>query len=142
MGKHTLLVMYNRHLFMSNAYQGDIIGKELEIERHKMKNQKLFFTLKRHELTDTTNRGSFGLGLLDQSYVWYETTKTDTIFAGRLAKSALEIWFEVDERKVIHTRSVYTFYDLLGDLGGLFGMLQLLSQVLLLVFFTLFGNGF
>ena len=52
-----------------------------------------------------------------------------------------ETWFEVGELKTVHRREVYTVYDLLGDLGGLFGMLQLVCQSVLFVVTSLFGDG-
>ena len=40
-----------------------------------------------------------------------------------------------------HTRSIYSFLDFLGDVGGLFDMLRLVIQVLLQLLVTVSGSG-
>ena len=73
-----------------------------------------------------TNRGSFGLGFSEEYYQWFETE--NTAIRQELSDTGtrlLEIWFELSETMIQHKRSVYTFYDFLGDLGGLYGMLEI-----------------
>ena len=41
---------------------------------------------------------------------------------------------------VYHTRSIYSFFDLLGDVGGLFDALKGIASVVVSLSFTLFGN--
>ena len=53
----------------------------------------------------------------------------------------LEIWFELSDYKTQHTRSVYTLYDFLGDLGGLYGMLEIACELILAAMTMLFGDG-
>ena len=91
-------------------------------------------------LQDLNHRGGFGLGYFYESYQWFETENT-VISQLEEEKNILEIWFEVSEEMIHHKRSVYTIYDLLGDLGGLFGMLEIFCQVLLTATTALFGDG-
>ena len=41
----------------------------------------------------------------------------------------------------VHTRSIYTIWDLLGDIGGLFDMLKLMQSPFVTFFSFLFGIG-
>ena len=43
--------------------------------------------------------------------------------------------------KVQQTRAIYSFWDFLGDVGGLFDMLKLQANPILAVLSALFGNG-
>jgi len=40
-----------------------------------------------------------------------------------------------------HTRSIYSSLDFLGDVGGLFDMLRLVTQVFIQLLFTISGSG-
>ena len=39
-----------------------------------------------------------------------------------------------------HNRSIYSFFDVLGDLGGLFDALTRLSSYVVLIFIKIFGD--
>ena len=41
----------------------------------------------------------------------------------------------------MHSRSIYTFWDLLGDIGGLFDMLRLIIKPLITLVSLAFGTG-
>ena len=41
---------------------------------------------------------------------------------------------------VYHTRSIYSFFDLLGDVGGLFDALKGIASIIVSLSFSLFGN--
>ena len=42
--------------------------------------------------------------------------------------------------RIEHTRSIYTMWDFLGDVGGLFDMLRLLAEPLVKMFSVIFGS--
>ena len=39
--------------------------------------------------------------------------------------------FSLDSKESYETRAIYTFWDLLGDVGGLYDMLKLLGQLII-----------
>ena len=47
----------------------------------------------------------------------------------------------MNKDKISHRRSIYTFWDFLGDVGGLFDMLKLLVKPILAIGSLLFGSG-
>ena len=61
------------------------------------------------------------MGFFEEYYQWFET-ENSVITQMENNAHLLEIWFEISETMTQHKRSVYTFYDYLGDLGGLYGM--------------------
>ena len=47
----------------------------------------------------------------------------------------------LDKDRVHHKRSIYTFWDFLGDVGGLFDMLKILAKPVLVIAHVLLGTG-
>ena len=43
--------------------------------------------------------------------------------------------------RVSHSRAIYSVWDFLGDVGGLFDMLRLLAEPILALSTLLFGSG-
>ena len=41
---------------------------------------------------------------------------------------------------MIHKRSIYTFLDLLGDVGGLFDALKYIASIIVALYFNIFGK--
>ena len=39
-----------------------------------------------------------------------------------------------------YSRSIYTFLDVLGDIGGLLDALKVVTQLVVLLYFSVFGN--
>ena len=50
------------------------------------------------------------------------------------------IFFGLDKEVKYHDRSVYTFLDLLGDVGGLFDALKGIFSILITFYFYIFGD--
>ena len=48
--------------------------------------------------------------------------------------------FRLDTDVIHHKRSIYSFFDLLGDLGGLFDALTRISSLIVIILFKIFGN--
>lgn len=53
----------------------------------------------------------------------------------------MRLAYNINLDKIKHSRSVYTLWDMLGDIGGLFGILQLFARHLLSLIATVFGSG-
>ena len=47
----------------------------------------------------------------------------------------------MDSDIVLHSRSIYSVWDFLGDIGGLFDMLKLLAEPILAITTTILGSG-
>ena len=50
------------------------------------------------------------------------------------------IVFNLDKEVHYHDRSIYTFLDLLGDIGGLFDALKGIFSILITFYFHMLGN--
>ena len=50
------------------------------------------------------------------------------------------MFFELDQDKVKHTRTVYSLWDVLSDIGGLFEILQYMAKTIVTLVSTLTGN--
>ena len=65
--------------------------------------------------------------------VHYEGATTQNAF--------LDFVFLMSTDQTIHSRSIYTVWDFLGDVGGLFDMVKLLIQPLVTLSSALLGTG-
>ena len=83
------------------------------------------YDVKKSELEDSRNLESLGLGFTDHSYTFYETSLFLAVEPPH-KDAALAFVFQIAEKAQIYQRTVYTFWDLLGDVGGLYGILQLI----------------
>ena len=54
---------------------------------------------------------------------------------------AASIWFSLSLDMVTESRTVYGVFDLLGDVGGLFDMLKLVSEIFLYLITVVFGSN-
>ena len=52
----------------------------------------------------------------------------------------LSVEFKLSKNVQHHNRSVYTLFDLLGDVGGLFDALKGIMSTIIALYFLLFGN--
>ena len=50
------------------------------------------------------------------------------------------VQFELNTEVLHHDRSIYTFLDLLGDVGGLLDALSGISSVIIFLYFSVTGN--
>ena len=48
--------------------------------------------------------------------------------------------FQLNKDIIHHNRTIYTFFDVLGDIGGLFDALLRISHYIVLILFKIFGN--
>ena len=69
------MIFYNRQVYLTDEYNKSIIQKELEIERYHLHSEKIFFAVEKHQLEDQSNRSSLEMGLTDESYTWYQTSR-------------------------------------------------------------------
>ena len=78
---------------------------------------------------------------MQKEYEFYEPKKHVTVQEANKPGSLYSAVIEMDSTIVYHKRSIYTFWDFLGDVGGLFEMLKLLAYPLTLVGSVLLGSG-
>ena len=50
--------------------------------------------------------------------------------------------FRLNKDIIHHNRTIYTFFDVLGDIGGLFDALTRISSLIVIILFKIFGNPF
>ena len=67
-------------------------------------------------------------------YQSYETKKVNEEVVYRA-------FFQMDMTVIEHSRSIYTYWDFLGDVGGLFGILQSLAYPLIALSSLLLNTG-
>ena len=83
-----------------------------------------------------------GLGIASNNKrTWfdYASKLPDTIYNPSDAL-LFSIQFKLEKDVLHHNRSIYTFLDLLGDVGGLFDALKGISYITVVIYFQVFGN--
>ena len=96
------------------------------------------FNVRKKELQDERNLNSLGMGFTDYFYTFYK------IFQHQIKNGKdipISFIYQIDHEMSQYGRTVYTFYDLLSDVGGLYGTLQIICQVIVAVISTIFGSG-
>ena len=86
------------------------------------------------------NLYDLGFGGNDHNYKFFETSVKDN-WPKTTENKPIEIWFEIESEMLVHARTVYTFYDLLGDVGGLSSTLWMISAYVVSISNALFGSG-
>ena len=86
------------------------------------------------------NLYDLGFGGNDHNYKFFETRVRDN-WPKTNENKPIEIWFEIEPEMLVHARTVYTFYDLLGDVGGLSSTLWMISAYVVAISNALFGSG-
>ena len=72
----------------------------------------------------------FGVG--QKTYDSFVDIETEKEFSKQIANATYyySIWFYYGDTQKVHQREVYTILDLLGDLGGIQGSLELVIKVI------------
>ena len=84
-----------------------------------------------------------GLGIMPSNKrAWFDFRSKDPeiIQVYDTETQALSVEFSLDSEVIHHIRSIYTFFDLLGDVGGLFDAMKGIAQVIVAFYFSIFGN--
>ena len=89
-----------------------------------------------------SEQGLLGLGYsFDKTDFSFSTIYKKNEFTNNKGDSLLRLAIGIDESKVAYSRSVFTFWDFLGDVGGLYDMLILIGgQLVALIQFAV-GSG-
>ena len=106
-----------------------MIESTVTIEKYTLKPNdpySYWFDVKKSELDDSRNINNLGMGFTDFGYMFFETVRTKQHKYGGKSKTALALHYQLGEKAQMYQRSVYTVWDLLGDVGGLYGTLQIL----------------
>ena len=85
------------------------------------------------------NRLSLGLGLLQKSQTYYSITAESRAY--EYLDCLLDINFQMDLTTMSHTRSVFTFWDFLGNVGGLYGILVIIGSQIVTAFNFVIGSN-
>ena len=72
----------------------------------------------------------FGLGISSEEYNFYQINKGSSTTQKNGYNSYFYKW---NSETIENQRAIYTFWDFLGDVGGLFDMLKLLGQVFIAI---------
>ena len=83
----------------------------------------------------------FDLGFEERQYTFYQPRKDPTFGIVTDPNFIYEGVLLLDKTVVSHERSIYTFWDFLGDIGGLFSILQQLASPVLLLVSLVTGSG-
>ena len=81
----------------------------------------------------------FSLGFRQSDYSFYSVSKglsTELDYG-----SNLEFAFQISVDKVIHSRAIYSVWDFLGDVGGLFDMLKIIAEPIVALSTAMLGSG-
>ena len=84
-----------------------------------------------------------GLGLLSNNQrAWFDyKSKEPEIESGYAPDNLLfSVEYLLERDVIIHSRSIYTALDLLGDVGGLFDALKGISTFVVVLYFQIFGS--
>ena len=81
----------------------------------------------------------FDLGFHEKGYTFYELTKGQTI--DNSVPDFYQLYFMLSPDINMHSRSIYTFWDLLGDIGGLFDILRLTIKPIIMLITAAFGTS-
>ena len=112
--------------------------------------KQLIFKLQQNEANSEENSIGLGLGQ-NNKRTWFDyvskTPQKREISVDQFSEqpyfyrnTPFQVQFELDTEVLHHDRSIYTFLDLLGDVGGLFDALSGISSVIVFLYFTIFGN--
>ena len=71
---------------------------------------------------------------------WFQFKELPETLSRDQDKMHFAVGFSLHRDVVHHSRSIYTFLDLLGDIGGLLDGLKGICSVLISIYFYLFGN--
>ena len=83
--------------------------------------------------TIITQDDYFNVGQKSKDYHYFEAKKnlesvTDRIEGGQNQNTALFFKFDLTNFETIHSRKIYDYIEMLGEIGGLFGILQFVFQ--------------
>ena len=80
-----------------------------------------------------------GLGLRDEETTYFTLAQNSQLSGNQ--PIVAKMMFELDDEISYESRTVYTIFDLLGDVGGLFESLKILSKLLFICMHLLFGSN-
>jgi len=101
----------------------------------------LIYTLQEHEAD--SEESLLGLGFSPNNQrTWFEYTSAVPEIRDQYAPDDVlfSLKIKLDNDVVHHKRSIYTSLDLLGDIGGLFDALKIISSIIITLYFSIFGN--
>ena len=82
----------------------------------------------------TSEQRFFGLGFnrRDEKYTYFKPSLYQT-FDSVGAEAIYTALIQLDMNVIEHSRSIYTWWDFLGDVGGLFEMLQFIAYPFIII---------
>ena len=84
-----------------------------------------------------------GLGIVpNNEKKWFQVGSDPSFFSDNYDTDNLlySVVFNLKKEVIHHDRSIYTFLDLLGDIGGLFDALKGIFSILITLNFYIFGD--
>ena len=114
-------MLYNTAHYYENDFTDNLIRNELRANNFKLKNQDLLYLygLQKHTLNDQRDIYSLGLGVISENYEWFHTKFLSELPGEAPIGTVLSIWFQVEDKTIVHQRTVFNWFDLLSNVGGL-----------------------
>ena len=116
-----LVLIINRNIYHENSFGEKTIsteGKQYFINFSASEPKYTNVQIKRNELNSDENRWDFGFFGASE-YTFY----TSEVIPEQVPAPYNIVWLSFSSDLVKHTRKVYTYFDLLGDVGGLGGII-------------------
>ena len=129
----------NKRKYEPNLYGSQIVSTQYERLQLTDLSKSYAYKIQKHDAE--SEESYLGLGLMPKNKKqWFQFKELPETLSRDQDKMHFAVGFSLHRDVVHHSRSIYTFLDLLGDIGGLLDGLKGISSVLISFYFYLFGD--
>ena len=138
-----MFIFYNDQVYNSDTYNDDVLTKQMELSYRTMnRNSRVMQTYSLQKETLESEETYLGIDLFPLEIEFFRLKEGLQFNDGRFEDSFGGFQIQMSLDIVNHNRSIYSFLDLLGDVGGLFSILLSLSQIIVSMAAFIFGISY